>query len=96
VREKFKVARPFRPQAASRRIATVGKSHFLDLRDATGRIQIYIHAERSRPGTGRPFSVARSWRFIGRGGNLFVTKSGNRHWKVRTFQLLAKAFAAAS
>ena len=25
----------------------MGKSHFLDLRDATGRIQIYIHAKES-------------------------------------------------
>ena len=27
----------------------MGKSHFLDLRDATGRIQIYIHAKEVGP-----------------------------------------------
>src|SRR5256886_10012454 len=44
VREKFKEGEILR--AAGRIIAhrDMGKSHFLDLRDATGRIQIYIHA----------------------------------------------------
>src|SRR4029079_14450987 len=49
VRERFKEGETFR---VARRITshrTMGKSHFLDLRDATGRIQVYLHAKEVGP-----------------------------------------------
>ena len=90
VREQFK-------QDETRRIAgrltahrDMGKSHFLDLRDATGRIQIYIHAKEVGPELVELFRLLDIGDFIGVEGTCFVTKSGEPTIKVQTFQLLAK------
>src|SRR6266487_1744755 len=69
----------------------MGQSHFLDLRDATGRIQIYIHAKEVGPELVDLFRLLDLGDFIGVEGTCFVTKSGEPTLKVRTFQLLAKA-----
>src|SRR6266849_4248622 len=45
VREKFKERETLRAAGRITAHRDRGKSHFLDLRDATGRIQIYIHAK---------------------------------------------------
>ena len=91
VREKFKEGETLR--AAGRIIAhrDMGKSHFLDLRDATGRIQIYIHANEVGAELIDLFRLLDLGDFIGVEGTCFVTKSGEPTLKVRTFQLLAKA-----
>jgi lysyl-tRNA synthetase class 2 len=91
VREKFKESETLR---AAGRIAAhrdMGKSHFLDLRDATGRIQIYIHAKEVGTELVDLFRLLDIGDFIGIEGTCFVTKSGEPTLKVRTFQLLAKA-----
>src|SRR5213595_4152531 len=69
----------------------MGKSHFLDLRDATGRIQIYIHAKEVGPELTDLFRLLDIGDLIGVQGTCFVTKSGEPTLKVRTFRLLAKA-----
>src|SRR5213083_2468938 len=69
----------------------MGKSHFLDLRDATGRIQIYIHAKEVGTELIDLFRLLDIGDFIGVEGTCFVTKSGEPTLKVRTFQLLTKA-----
>src|SRR6266699_3089970 len=69
----------------------MGKSHFLDLRDATGRIQIYIHAKEVGPELIDLFRLLDIGDFIGGEGTCFVTKSGEPTLKVRSFRLLAKA-----
>jgi lysyl-tRNA synthetase class 2 len=69
----------------------MGKSHFLDLRDATGRIQIYIHAKEVGPELMDLFRLLDIGDFIGVEGECFVTKSGEQTLKVRTFRLLTKA-----
>src|SRR5262252_7898228 len=69
----------------------MGKSHFLDLRDATGRIQIYIHAKEVGAELIDLFQLLDLGDFIGVEGSCFVTKSGEPTLKVGTFQLLAKA-----
>jgi lysyl-tRNA synthetase class 2 len=91
VREKFKEGETLR--AAGRIMAhrDMGKSHFLDLRDATGRIQIYIHAKEVGAELIDLFRLLDLGDFIGVEGTCFVTKSGEPTLKVRTFQLLAKA-----
>ena len=91
VREKFKEGETLR--AAGRIIAhrDMGKSHFLDLRDATGRIQIYIHANEVGAELIDLFRLLDLGDFIGVEGTCFVTKSREPTLKVRTFQLLAKA-----
>ena len=68
----------------------MGKSHFLDLRDATGRIQIYIHAKEVGPELVELFRLLDIGDFIGVEGTCFLTKSGEPTLKVRTFRLLAK------
>ncbi len=69
----------------------MGKSHFLDLRDATGRIQIYIHSKEVGPDLIELFRLLDIGDFIGVEGECFLTKSGEPTLKVRTFRLLAKA-----
>jgi lysyl-tRNA synthetase class 2 len=91
VREKFKDGETL---CAAGRITAhrdMGKSHFLDLRDATGRIQIYIHAKEVGAELIDLFRLLDLGDFIGVEGTCFVTKSGEPTLKVRTFQLLAKA-----
>ena len=68
----------------------MGKSHFLDLRDVTGRIQIYIHAKEVGPELIELFRLLDIGDFIGVEGTCFLTKSGEPTVKVQTFQLLAK------
>jgi len=68
----------------------MGKSHFLDLRDVTGRIQIYINAKEVGPELIDLFRLIDIGDFIGVEGTCFVTKSGEPTVKVQTFQLLAK------
>ncbi|PYJ34132.1 MAG: lysine--tRNA ligase [Verrucomicrobia bacterium] len=91
VRGQFKEGEAVR--AAGRIMAhrDMGKSHFLDVRDATGRIQIYIHAKEVGPELMDLFRLLDIGDFIGVEGTCFVTKSGEPTLKVRTFQLLAKA-----
>src|SRR5437667_4463587 len=69
----------------------MGKSHFLDLRDATGRIQIYIHATEVGAELVDLFRLLDIGDLVGIEGICFLTKSGEPTVKVRTFQLLAKA-----
>ena len=91
VREQFKEGET--PRAAGRITAhrDMGKSHFLDLRDATGRIQVYLHAKEVGPELIDLFRLLDIGDFIGVEGTCFITKSGEPTLKVRTFQLLAKA-----
>src|SRR6478672_11189712 len=90
VREQFK-------EGGTRRVAgritahrDMGKSHFLDLRDVTGRIQVYVHAKEIGPELFELFRLLDIGDFIGVEGTCFVTKSGEPTIKVQTFQLLAK------
>jgi lysyl-tRNA synthetase, class II len=91
VREKFKDGETLRAAGRITAHRDMGKSHFLDLRDATGRIQIYIHAKEVGAELIDLFRLLDLGDFIGLEGTCFVTKSGEPTLKVRTFQLLAKA-----
>ena len=91
VREKFKEGETLR---AAGRIAAhrdMGKSHFLDLRDSSGRIQIYVHAKEVGVELVDLFHLLDIGDFIGVEGTCFLTKSGEPTLKVHTFRLLAKA-----
>jgi lysyl-tRNA synthetase, class II len=91
VREKFKDGETLRAAGRITAHRDMGKSHFLDLRDATERIQIYIHAKEVGVELIDLFRLLDLGDFIGVEGTCFVTKSGEPTLKVRTFQLLAKA-----
>src|ERR1700757_1681597 len=90
VREQFKEGEMRRVAGRITAHRDMGKSHFLDLRDITGRIQIYIHAKEVGPELIELFRLLDIGDFIGVEGTCFVTKSGEPTLKVRTFQLLAK------
>ena len=91
VRGQFKEGEAVRAAGRITAHRDMGKSHFLDVRDATGRIQIYIHAKEVGPELMDLFRLLDIGDFIGAEGTCFVTKSGEPTLKVRTFQLLAKA-----
>jgi lysyl-tRNA synthetase class 2 len=90
VREKFKEGETLRAAGRITAHRDMGKSHFLDLRDATGRIQIYIHAKEVGLELIDLFRLLDLGDFIGVEGTCFVTKSGEPTLKVGTIQLLAK------
>jgi lysyl-tRNA synthetase, class II len=91
VREKFQEGRTLRAAGRITAHRDMGKSHFLDLRDATGRIQIYIHAKEIGTEQVDLFRLLDIGDLIGVDGTCFLTKSGEPTLKVHTFQLLAKA-----
>jgi lysyl-tRNA synthetase class 2 len=91
VRAKFKEGETLRAAGRITAHRDMGKSHFLDLRDATGRIQIYIQAKEVGTELVDLFRSLDLGDFIGVEGTCFITKSGEPTLKVRTFQLLAKA-----
>lgn len=91
VREQFKESETLRAAGRITAHRDMGKSHFLDLRDSTGRIQIYIHAKEVGPELSELFRWLDIGDFIGVEGTCFITKSGEPTLKARTFRLLAKA-----
>ena len=69
----------------------MGKSHFLDLRDATGRMQVYFQAKELGPEAMEIFGLLDLGDFIGVEGSCFLTKTGEPTLKVQRFQVLAKS-----
>ena len=91
LREQFKEDETRRVAGRITAHRDMGKSHFIDLRDVTGRIQIYIHTKEVGPELMELFRLLDIGDFIGVEGTCFLTKSGEPTVKVQTFQLLAKA-----
>ena len=76
VREKFKEGETLRAAGRITAHRDMGKSHFLDLRDATGRIQIYVHVKEVGPELVDLFRLLDMGDLIGVEGTCFLTKSG--------------------
>ena len=91
VRQRFKEGETLRAAGRITAHRDMGKSHFMDLRDATDRIQIYLHAKEVGPELIDLFRLLDIGDLIGVEGTCFLTKSGEPTLKVRTFRLLAKA-----
>jgi len=91
VREKFAEGEILRAAGRITAHRDMGKSHFLDLRDATGRIQIYIHAKEVGADLIDLFQLLDIGDLLGVEGTCFLTKSGEPTLKARTFRLMAKA-----
>lgn len=91
VRGKFAEGAIFRIAGRITAHRDMGKSHFLDLRDWTGRLQIYIQAKELSPDLTENFRLLDLGDFIGVEGNCFTTRSGEPTLKVHRFTLLAKA-----
>ena len=69
----------------------MGKSHFLDLSDSTGRIQIFIHAKEVGPEAFAVFQLLDMGDFLGVEGEAFITKTGELTLRVKSLTVLSKA-----
>ena len=90
VREKFAEGATLRVAGRITAHRDMGKSHFLDLRDATGRIQIYVQAKELGTEAMEIFGLLDLGDFIGVEGSCFLTKTGEPTLKVQQFEVLAK------
>jgi lysyl-tRNA synthetase, class II len=91
VREKFAEGRDFRVAGRITAHRDMGKSHFVDLKDASGRIQIYLHAKELGPEAMEIFKLLDLGDFIGVEGTCFTTKTGEPTLKVHKLKVLAKS-----
>jgi lysyl-tRNA synthetase class 2 len=90
VREKFSEGTTLRAAGRITAHRDMGRSHFLDLRDATGRIQIYVQAKELGPEAMEIFGLLNLGDFIGVEGSCFLTKTGEPTLKVHRLEVLAK------
>ena len=90
VREKFAEGETLRAAGRITAHRDMGKSHFLDLRDASGRVQIYVQAKELGPEAMETFGLLDIGDFIGVEGSCFLTKTGEPTLKVHSFEVLAK------
>ena len=91
VREKFAEGTTLRAAGRITAHRDMGKSHFVDLRDSTGRIQVYIHAKEVGPEVVEQFKLVDLGDFIGVEGDCFLTKTGEPTLKVHKLELLGKS-----
>ena len=91
VRHAFKEGDSLRAAGRITAHRDMGKSHFVDLRDATGRIQAYFHEKEVGAEAMEIFNLLDLGDFIGVEGACFLTKTGEPTLKVRKFEVLAKS-----
>jgi len=91
VREKFAEGETLRAAGRITAHRDMGKSHFVDLRDSTGRIQVYIHAKEVGEEVTELFKLVDLGDFIGVEGTCFLTKTGEPTLKVHKLELLGKS-----
>src|SRR5215831_6164614 len=91
VREKFVEGETLRAAGRITAHRNMGKSHFLDLRDTTGRMQVYLQAKELGPEAMEIFDLLDLGDFIGVEGTCFLTKTGEPTLKVHKFEVLAKS-----
>ncbi len=91
VRDAFKEGESLRAAGRITAHRDMGKSHFVDLRDATGRIQAYFHEKEVGAEAMEIFNLLDLGDFIGVEGACFLTKTGEPTLKVRKFEVLAKS-----
>jgi len=91
IREAFEEGKPVRAAGRLTAHRDMGKSHFLDLRDGSGRIQLFVSMKDFTPDQVEIFKLLDIADFIGIEGECFVTKSGEPSLRVRAFTLLSKS-----
>lgn len=91
VRAKFAEGATLRAAGRITAHRDMGKSHFVDLRDSTGRIQVYVHAKEVGPEIIETFKLLDLGDFIGVEGSCFLTKTGEPTLKVSSLEVLAKS-----
>jgi len=91
LREKFSEGITLRAAGRITAHRDMGKSHFVDLRDSTGRIQVYIHAKEVGADVIEMFKLVDLGDFIGVEGTCFLTKTGEPTLKVHKLEMLGKS-----
>jgi lysyl-tRNA synthetase, class II len=91
VREKFAEDANFRVAGRITAHRDMGKSHFVDLKDVSGRIQIYLHAKELGAEAMEIFKLLDLGDFIGVEGTCFTTKTGEPTLKVHKLEVLTKS-----
>jgi lysyl-tRNA synthetase class 2 len=91
VRDKFSDGATLRAAGRITAHRDMGKSHFVDLRDSTGRIQVYIHAKEVGAESIEMFKLLDLGDFIGVEGTCFLTKTGEPTLRVHTLEVLGKS-----
>ena len=91
IREKFKEGDSLRAAGRITAHRDMGKSHFVDLRDAAGRIQVYFHEKEIGAEAMEIFKLLDLGDFIGVEGTCFLTKTGEPTLKAHKFDVLAKS-----
>jgi lysyl-tRNA synthetase class 2 len=91
VREKFAEGLMMRVAGRITAHRDMGKSHFLDLRDASGRMQVYVQAKELGADAMDTFALLDLGDFVGIEGSCFTTKTGEPTLKVHSLQVLAKS-----
>src|SRR5881397_616651 len=89
VRGQFKEGATLRAAGRITAHRDMGKSHFVDLRDSTGRIQVYIHAKEVGQEVIDLFKLVDLGDFIGVEGDCFLTRTGEPTLKVHKLELLS-------
>ena len=69
----------------------MGKSHFIDLSDHTGRMQVYLNAKEIPPEQMALFDQVDIGDFLGVDGTTFITKTGEPSIKAASFRVLSKS-----
>src|SRR3954453_15438745 len=87
VRQKFKEGETLRAAGRITAHRDMGRSHFIDLRDATGRIQVYLHGKQLGSEKMETFGLLDLGDFIGVEGECFLTKTGEPTIKVRDYRV---------
>jgi lysyl-tRNA synthetase class 2 len=91
VRHAFKEGDSLRAAGRITAHRDMGKSHFVDLRDATGRFQAYFHEKELGAEAMEIFKLLDLGDFIGVEGTCFLTKTGEPTLKAYKFEVLAKS-----
>ncbi len=91
IREKFREGETLRAAGRMTAHRDMGQSHFVDLRDATGRLQIYLHEKEIGAEAMEAFKLLDLGDFIGVEGVCFSTKTGEPTLRAKKFEVLAKS-----
>lgn len=91
VRSQFAEEQPIRAAGRITAHRDMGKSHFLDISDITGRMQIFLNAKNFTPEEWKVFQLLDLGDFLGVEGAFFTTKTGELSIRVTKFSLLCKA-----
>ncbi len=90
-RAAFSEGAPVRTAGRITAHRNMGKSHFLDLSDSTGRIQVYLNSKEIGPDQAALLDHIDIGDFLGVEGTCFTTKTGEPSIKASSFEVLSKA-----